>query len=317
MTQVARSAPDGYYDPGGEFELRGQSEPLRQQSLRSVQGFRTGHTGRRIGEYRARASLGSGQDGQGTDRADASQSGQIRHRQCRSRHHAGACRRIVQARFQARPAERALWRRRPGNPGRYRQSNADRFCQSDSGHAAHPGRDVARHRRDLAQAIRGAARRADDDRARHPGPGIRNHAGCFRARRQRRRLSSRCSTARSSRRCISRMCRRNASRSVSTSSPIRRRSLPATSRKKSTAGTRSSSTPRSRRSSSGRKVPVIAERSEAIQSSEARLDCFVATLLAMTLSVQGDLTHAHRRHPRDRGPAQFDARQFEHSIFPR
>ena len=126
------------YDPGGELELRGQSEPLRQQSLRSVQGFRTGHTGRRIGEHRARASLGSGQDGQGTDRADASQSRQICHRQCRSRHHAGACRRIVQARFQARPAQRALWRRRPGNPGRYRRSNADRFCQFDSGHAAHP-----------------------------------------------------------------------------------------------------------------------------------------------------------------------------------
>ena len=108
MTQVARSAPDGYTILVASSSYRGQSEPLRPQSLRSVQGFRADHAGRRIGQHSARASLGSGQDGQGTDRADAGQSRQICHRQCRSRHHAGACRRIVQARLQARPAERAL-----------------------------------------------------------------------------------------------------------------------------------------------------------------------------------------------------------------
>ncbi len=96
------------HHPGGELELRGQSEPLRPRSLRSVQGFRADHARRRIGQHPARASLGSGQDGQGSDRAAAGQSRQICHRQCRPRHHAGARRRTVQARLQARSAQRAL-----------------------------------------------------------------------------------------------------------------------------------------------------------------------------------------------------------------
>ena len=194
------------HDPGGQFELRGQSEPVRQQALRPVQGFRAGHTGRRLAEYCDRASLGAGENRQGTDRADAGQSGQIRHRQCRPRHHAATRRRTVQARLQARQPSVPLWRRRAGDPGRDRQSNADRFCQSDAGDAAHPGRDAARHRGDLPQALRGAARRADHDRSRRSGPGIRNHAGCFRGWRN-AAGHRRCSTARSSRRCSSRTCK--------------------------------------------------------------------------------------------------------------
>ena len=57
------------------------------------------------------------------------------------------------------------------------------FANLHAGRAAHPRRNVARHRGDFAQAIRGAARRADDDRRRRPGPGIRNHARRLRARR--------------------------------------------------------------------------------------------------------------------------------------
>ena len=86
-----------------------------------------------------------------------------------------------------------------------------------------------------AEALRGAARRADHDRrqasrARNPRPC--RASLCPPARRS---PSSMFSTARSSRRCISRTCRRNASRSASTSSPIRRRNFPSTSRKRSSS----------------------------------------------------------------------------------
>ena len=96
------------HDPGGELELHRQSEPLRPQSLRSVQGFCADHARGGLAECFVCPSLRPGQDGQGADRADEGRSRQIPHRQFGSRHNAHAGLRIVQADLQARRHHRAL-----------------------------------------------------------------------------------------------------------------------------------------------------------------------------------------------------------------
>ena len=92
MTQVAQVAARRLHAAGRELELRGQSEPLRQESLRSLQGLRAGHAGRRLAEYPRRASRRSGEIGEGADRAHQGEPRQIQHRQSRRRHHAACSR---------------------------------------------------------------------------------------------------------------------------------------------------------------------------------------------------------------------------------
>ena len=109
-------APDGYTILVCRSSFVVNPSLYAKNPVRSVQGLRADHAGRGLAECARGASRRAGEDGEGADRPGQGQSRQIQHRQSRRRHDAAARRRIVQAVAQARPHQRAVRRRRTGDP---------------------------------------------------------------------------------------------------------------------------------------------------------------------------------------------------------
>ena len=188
------------HHPGRQLELRGQSEPLCQKNpydpFKDFAPITLAAASPNILVVNPEIPAKTVKELIDLLKANP---GQIHHRQSRHRHDAATRRRTVQADLQARRHERAVRRRRPGDPVRRRRPYADRVLRAAADRAAGAGRQAARAGGHLRQALAGACRTCRPWRK--PASRARNRRPCRASwcRPERRRRSSICSTARSSR----------------------------------------------------------------------------------------------------------------------
>ena len=165
---VARSAPDGYtllmgtigthsINPGG----------LRQDQLRSDQGFRAGHPVRHRAQRAGGASRSADQERQGSDRLYQGQSRQGELRLVRQRHVQSSVGRDVRRPQRADRAASALSRRRAGHHRSAARRNPVHVLSLSAAARSHQGRQAARDRDHQCEPDRRAAGCAGDEGSRH------------------------------------------------------------------------------------------------------------------------------------------------------
>ena len=145
MGNAARAARRRLHDPVRVIELRRQSEPLPESTVRPRQGFSAGHEGGGRDACADRSPVGGGARREGTRRGHQGEPREVQHRFAWRRHDAVAVDRVVQAVARSeRAAGRAVLRRQPGHSIGRRRPYAALLPSRAARDGADQGRSVAR-----------------------------------------------------------------------------------------------------------------------------------------------------------------------------